>query len=145
MNDNIFSSDSNEIQDSIFISSAVAEQLIEQPVAVEAIVAEPVIETAPVVEATPIVEPTPVVEPQIETPAPVVEEVVEPVKSKSSKKSKVDGETVALYSTHNLHQSKHGELTVGYNIVSKEKADFWLRSKKVRIATPEEVASHYNK
>jgi hypothetical protein len=137
MNDNIFSSDSNEIQDSVFISSDFAEQVVDQPIAVEAIVAEPVI------EATPVVEAALVVEPQIETP--VVEQIIEPVKPKPAKKAKVEGETVALYSTHNLHQSKHGELTIGYNIVAKEKADFWLRSKKVRLATPEEVASHYNR
>lgn len=128
MNDNIFSSESNEIQDSIFTSSAPAEELTE----------------APVIEPTPIIsEP----EPQIATP--VLEEVVvpqvEPEKPKPSKKAKAEGDTVALYSTHNLHQSKYGDLTIGYNIVAKEKADFWLRSKKVRLATPEEVAKHFNK
>lgn len=132
MNDSIFSSDSNAIQDSIFTSAPSTEELVSEPILVE-----------------PTAEPTVVTEPEPLAPAPVVEEVVIPKveteKPKASKKSKVDGETVALYSTHNLHQSKYGDLSIGYNIVAKEKADFWLRSKKVRIATPEEVANHYNK
>jgi hypothetical protein len=132
MNDNIFSSDSNAIQDSIFISAPSTEELAPEPVLVE-----------------PTVEPVVVLEPEVIAPVPVIEEVVEPKveaeKPKTSKKSKSDGDTVALYSTHNLHQSKHGDLTIGYNIVAKEKADFWLRSKKVRLATPEEVAKHFNK
>lgn len=132
MNDNIFSSDSNAIQDSIFVNAPSTEELAPEPVLVE-----------------PTVEPVVVPEPEVVAPAPVVEEVVVPKveteKPKTSKKSKSDAETVALYSTHNLHQSKHGDLVIGYNIVAKEKADFWLRSKKVRLATPEEVAKHFNK
>lgn len=138
MNDSIFSSDSNAIQDSIFVNAPSTEELAPEPILVE-----------PTVEPVLAAEPVLVTEPEVVVPAPVVEEVVAPKveteKPKTSKKSKSNGETVALYSTHNLHQSKHGDLTIGYNIVAKEKADFWLRSKKVRLATPEEVAKHFNK
>ena len=36
-----------------------------------------------------------------------------------------------------------GSLKVGYNIVTKEVADWWLIKKGVRLATPNELARHY--
>ena len=52
---------------------------------------------------------------------------------------------VALYSDNNKHSidRKMGSLKVGYNIVTKEAADWWLTNKGVRIATPNELARHY--
>ena len=54
-------------------------------------------------------------------------------------------EKVALYSDHNKHTTDKqlGSLKVGYNIVTKEAADWWLTRKGVREATPNEIARHY--
>lgn len=52
---------------------------------------------------------------------------------------------VALYSLGNLHWQGVGQLVTGYNIVSKESSEKWLTLKKVRTATPEELASYYGK
>ena len=52
---------------------------------------------------------------------------------------------VALYSLGNLHWQGVGQLVTGYNIVSKESSEKWLTLKKVRNATPEELASYYGK
>lgn len=51
---------------------------------------------------------------------------------------------VAVHSEGKLAHPALGRLTKGYNIVTKEAADEWMKiSKKVRLATPEEVASAY--
>jgi hypothetical protein len=52
---------------------------------------------------------------------------------------------VALYSEHNKvsEDRKMGSLKVGYNIVTKEVADWWLARKGVRLATPNELARYY--
>ncbi|MBM3910815.1 MAG: hypothetical protein FJ356_04120 [Thaumarchaeota archaeon] len=93
---------------------------------------EPVAEPAAVEPVAPVVEaPAPVVEapaPVVEAPAPVVE-------------APAPGLTVTLYSTKNLHHGVHGKLIVGVNVVKKDSADFWLKTKKVRIATPDEIAN----
>jgi ribosomal protein S16 len=59
--------------------------------------------------------------------------------------SKETQEKVAIYSTKNLHWLKVGQLTVGYNIVTKEASEKWLTRKQVRIATPQELSSYYGK
>lgn len=81
-----------------------------------------------------------VIEPVVE---PVVEPVAEPVIEPIIKPAVDTTDKVALYSESNLFKFKLGELKVGYNIVSKEDANIWLKSKRVRIATPEEVAQYY--
>ena len=101
-----------------------------------------------------IEEPTPAVEEVVETPA--VEEKIsevpaeEPVvkdkpKAKKADKEKpvVDGGMVALFSERNVNWDGVGRLKLGYNIVSQEVADKWLASgsKKIRLASPEEVAT----
>jgi ribosomal protein S16 len=63
-------------------------------------------------------------------------DVVEPSKA---------NEKVAIYSSKNLHWLKVGQLTPGYNIVTKEASEKWLTRKQVRLATPEELASYYGK
>jgi len=52
---------------------------------------------------------------------------------------------IAIYSDHNKYSidRQKGSLKVGYNIVSKEAADWWLSRKGVREATPEEIARYY--
>jgi hypothetical protein len=54
-------------------------------------------------------------------------------------------EKVAVYSVRNLSWNGVGELTRGYNIVTKEASDKWLTNKSVRSATPEEVKRAYGK
>jgi len=54
-------------------------------------------------------------------------------------------EKVAVYSLGNLHWQGVGQLITGYNIVSKESSEKWLTLKKVRSATPEELANYYGK
>jgi hypothetical protein len=49
-----------------------------------------------------------------------------------------------IYSEKNLHWGDVGNLKVGYNVVSKEDSEKWLKlGKGVREATPEEVATYY--
>jgi hypothetical protein len=50
---------------------------------------------------------------------------------------------VALHSTRNMYSDGPGKINVGYNIVPKKYADFWLAQKGVRLATPEEVAEAF--
>jgi hypothetical protein len=54
-------------------------------------------------------------------------------------------EKVAIYSSRNLFWNGVGELSVGYNIVTKEDADKWITNKSVRTASPEEVKRAYGK
>lgn len=75
-------------------------------------------------------------------------EMLSILEGKEEKKDipKDDGpDKIALYSDRNKHNSdkKKGSLKVGYNIVTKEAAEWWLSRKGVRIATPEELARHY--
>lgn len=125
--EDVFSVDSENETDNIVSSEAPADMytdyLLESIIAVEDEVVDPVIEPAIEVAIEPTVEPT---------KQPTVE-------------SKIDkSEKIALYSNSNLFKFKLGELKVGYNIVSKEDADIWLKSKRVRVATPEEVAKYYS-
>ena len=50
---------------------------------------------------------------------------------------------VALFSTRNVSAEGFGKIHVGYNILSKTKADFWLKQRGIRLATPEEVAEAF--
>lgn len=111
---------------------------------------EEVLETT--VEATEEVLEAEEVEPVIEVPK--VEEKVETVKkpvlptNKSTKKEAIveTPKNVAVYSERNLYKYELGELLKGYSILPSAKAAKWVAStKKVRIATPEEVARYYNK
>jgi len=54
-------------------------------------------------------------------------------------------EKVAIYSGRNLSWNGVGELSKGYNIVTKEDSDKWLTHKAVRTASPEEVKRAYGK
>lgn len=58
---------------------------------------------------------------------------------------KVISDPIAVYSESNLSKIGLGKLSAGYNIVNKEDAKMWLQSKRVREATPEEVARYYGK
>ena len=63
-------------------------------------------------------------------------EVIEPSKT---------NEKVAIHSSKSLYWVKVGQLTPGYNIVTKEASEKWLTRKQVRLATPEELANYYGK
>lgn len=113
------------------------EEIVEAPLEVieEAVEAEVV---APAVE-----------EPVIEQKVEKVEKADIPLaKESKSKKKEPEAETrkkVAVYSERNLYKYELGELPKGYSILPAAKADRWVAStKKVRVATPEEVARHYN-
>ena len=54
-------------------------------------------------------------------------------------------EKIALYSNRNLHWNGVGDLQRGYNVVTKEVSEKWLKHKSVRIALPDEVAKFYGK
>ena len=90
----------------------------------------------------------PVVEPEIVenliTATPIVEPVKEtPKAEKPAKKTKSkDAKKIALYSDKNLHIGA-ASLKIGYNIVSEEAAEKWLKNKSVRKATPEEVKTAF--
>jgi hypothetical protein len=73
-----------------------------------------------------------------------IEEFPEP-KTPRKEIKKDSGEKVAIYSLKNLYANGFGDISTGYNIVSKEASEKWVSHKAVRIATPEEVAAHYGK
>jgi hypothetical protein len=54
-------------------------------------------------------------------------------------------EKIALWSSKNVRWTGIGELSKGYNIVTKEAAEKWLAKEGIREATPEEVATYYGK
>jgi hypothetical protein len=54
-------------------------------------------------------------------------------------------DTVALYSTRNVTWSGVGQVSKGYNIVTKQAAEKWTTRSHIRIATPEEVARNFGK
>jgi hypothetical protein len=54
-------------------------------------------------------------------------------------------EKVAIYSVRNLSWTGVGQLTKGYNIVTKQDSEKWLTNKSVRSASPEEVKRAYGK
>ena len=58
---------------------------------------------------------------------------------------KEDVNKVALWSDRNVRWNLIGNLTKGYNIVTKEAAEKWLTQRGIREATPEEVATYYGK
>jgi DNA-binding protein H-NS len=64
-------------------------------------------------------------------------------KKSAAKKAESKKETVAIHSTRNVTWSGVGKVYIGYNIVSKEASDQWLKRNHVRLATPEEVAKEF--
>jgi DNA-binding protein H-NS len=61
-----------------------------------------------------------------------------PAAKKAAKK-----DTVAVHSTRNVTWNGVGKVYTGYNIVTKEAADQWVKRDHIRLATPEEVAREY--
>lgn len=74
------------------------------------------------------------------------------VKKKTTKKTepKVEeedlGDTLAVFSSRNLHWPGVGSLLRGYSVIPAKIAEKWVsRNKNVRLATPEEVAEGFTK
>lgn len=66
-------------------------------------------------------------------------------KDKVAPKATKEVEKVAVYSTRNVTWNGVGKVYRGYNIVTKDEAEQWLKRDHVRLATPEEVAKEFNK
>lgn len=97
---------------------------------------ETVVEEAPVEET--------VVEEAVEAPKPKRKTTSRKKTQASSPKKEEKPSQVAVYSDGKLAHPALGRLVKGYNIVSPEAADEWMKiSKKVRLATPDEVAAAY--
>lgn len=52
---------------------------------------------------------------------------------------------VALYADHNLFHPKLGRFEKGYQVLTQDEADIWLKAvgRRLRVATPQEVAAYY--
>lgn len=61
----------------------------------------------------------------------------------SEPKAAKEKEKVAVYSTKNVNWSGVGQVSKGYNIVTKQAAEKWATRDHIRIATPAEVAGEY--
>lgn len=66
-------------------------------------------------------------------------------KETAKPKASESKDTVAIYSTRNVNWSGVGQVSKGYNIVTKQAADKWATRDHIRIATPEEVARDFGK
>ena len=53
--------------------------------------------------------------------------------------------TVAIHSTKNVSLPGVGKVYRGYNIVTPDQAEAWLKRSHIRIATPEEVAKEFGR
>lgn len=58
---------------------------------------------------------------------------------------KIEQEKIAIWSDKNIRWTEVGTLIKGYNLVTKEAAEKWLKKGGIREATPEEVATYYSK
>lgn len=61
------------------------------------------------------------------------------------KDDQVINEKLVLFSEKNIFWNGVGEVTKGYNVITKEVSEKWLTHGSVRIASPQEVASYYGK
>jgi hypothetical protein len=53
--------------------------------------------------------------------------------------------TVAIHSTKNVSLPGVGKVYRGYNIVTPDQAEEWLKRSHIRLATPEEVAKEFGR
>jgi hypothetical protein len=83
----------------------------------------------------------------VSTKAEILEVILSFVPRENNQKitTKNSNDKVALFSPRNIHWNGVGVLERGYNIVTKEASEMWLRHKAVRLAQPDEVAIHYGK
>jgi hypothetical protein len=67
-----------------------------------------------------------------------------PAKKAAPKPKEEKQDTIAVFSEGKLFHPSLGRLNQGYNIVEHDVAQEWMKiSRKVREATPQEVASAY--
>lgn len=92
-----------------------------------------------------VIEEAPVEETVVkEAPKPKKKTTSRKKTAPSPKKAEEKPSQVAVYSEGKLAHPTLGRLTKGYNVVSPEAADEWMKiSNRVRLATPEEVATAY--
>lgn len=53
-------------------------------------------------------------------------------------------EKIAVYSNRNISWKEVGTLSKGYSFITRREAESWTRLRGVRVASPEEVASHFD-
>lgn len=53
-------------------------------------------------------------------------------------------EKIAVYSNRDVFWKEVGRLPKGYSFITREEAEPWLRIRGVRLATPSEVAAHFD-
>ena len=75
----------------------------------------------------------------------VISRPAEPSEKKVIKIGQSEKEKVAIYSKKNMRWQGVGQISKGYNIVTKEESEKWETLGGVRKATPEEVATYYGK
>lgn len=63
--------------------------------------------------------------------------------AKLAKNSNKPSDKVAIFSTRSVSWDTVGSIKKGYNIVSPEASEKWLKRSHVRIATAEEIAREY--
>lgn len=60
-------------------------------------------------------------------------------KTKKVTEENVTPKIVALFSTRDVTWEGVGTVKPGYNFVSQEQADKWVKRNHIRVATPEEI------
>jgi preprotein translocase subunit SecD len=69
----------------------------------------------------------------------------EPKKEELKKVEKPKQEKIAVFSTRNVYWEGIGEIQRGYNFITPEQAESWLKRTHVRIASPEEIKEVFDK
>lgn len=129
---------------------AIDEVAVEAEVEDTVFIEEPAIEEAPVINN---VIGSPKADKEEKPKNPSIKAVSDGVigSSSANKKDKVkkatteEVEKVAVFSTRNVTWNGVGKVYRGYNIVTKDEADQWLKRDHIRLATPEEVAKEFGK
>jgi len=67
------------------------------------------------------------------------------VERTSEKPAAPQKKTVAIHSTKNVSLPGVGKVYRGYNIVTPDQAEAWLKRSHIRLATPEEVAKEFGR
>jgi len=67
------------------------------------------------------------------------------VERKVEKPAAPQKKTVAIHSTKNVSLPGVGKVYRGYNIVTPDQAEAWLKRSHIRLATPEEVAKEFGR
>ena len=120
-------------------NQAVEDLKSKKPVATEETVEEDVIST------TILSKPEPPKKPSLETAKNgAISSPGANRKDKAASKTVKEVEKVAIYSTRNVTWSGVGKVYRGYNIVTQDQAEQWLKRDHTRLATPEEVAKEFN-